>query len=146
MLQCFSFNGKALTQRTIRYIIKVFHSDYVYVLLITFDTHLLPSESLDKWERLVVADALEPVSFESGATVVRQGERGDDFYIIVEGTAIVMQSRLPSDEPVEVGRLGTSDYFGKQLCLRIYIMLYSIYSCSGLGKQRYSITKIYQLY
>lgn len=62
----------------------------------------------------MVADALEPVSFESGATVVRQGERGDDFYIIVEGTAIVMQSRLPSDDPVEVGRLGTSDYFGKQ--------------------------------
>ncbi|XP_063865393.1 cAMP-dependent protein kinase type I regulatory subunit-like isoform X1 [Scylla paramamosain] len=70
-------------------------------------------ESLDKWERLVVADALEPVSFESGSTVVRQGEPGDDFYIIVEGTAVVMQARSPSEEPVEVGRLGTSDYFGE---------------------------------
>ncbi|XP_071550922.1 cAMP-dependent protein kinase type I regulatory subunit isoform X1 [Panulirus ornatus] len=70
-------------------------------------------ESLDKWERLVVADALEPVSFESGSTVVRQGEAGDDFYIIVEGTAVVMQARTPADEPVEVGRLGTSDYFGE---------------------------------
>lgn len=71
------------------------------------------SDSLDKWERLVVADALEPVSIESGATVVRQGEPGDDFYIIVEGTAVVMQARSPNEEPVEVGRLGTSDYFGE---------------------------------
>ncbi|XP_042240447.1 cAMP-dependent protein kinase type I regulatory subunit-like isoform X1 [Homarus americanus] len=70
-------------------------------------------ESLDKWERLVVADALETVSIESGSTVVRQGEPGDDFYIIVEGTAVVMQARTPADEPVEVGRLGTSDYFGE---------------------------------
>lgn len=60
----------------------------------------------------MVADALETVSIDSGSTVVRQGEAGDDFYIIVEGTAVVMQARTPADEPVEVGRLGTSDYFG----------------------------------
>lgn len=45
------------------------------------------SESLEKWERLTVADALEPVSFNDGETIVRQGEPGNDFYIIVEGTA-----------------------------------------------------------
>lgn len=42
-------------------------------------------ESLEKWERLTVADALEPVSFNDGETIVRQGEPGNDFYIIVEG-------------------------------------------------------------
>ena len=41
-------------------------------------------ESLDKWERLTVADALEPVSYEDGEYVVIQGEQGEDFYIIVE--------------------------------------------------------------
>ncbi|XP_022919749.1 cAMP-dependent protein kinase type I regulatory subunit isoform X2 [Onthophagus taurus] len=69
-------------------------------------------ENLDKWERLTVADALEPVSFEDKETIVRQGEPGDDFYIIVEGTALVMQNR-EGEEPVEVGRLGPSDYFGE---------------------------------
>ena len=43
------------------------------------------SENLDKWERLTVADALEATSFEDGADVVKQGEPGDDFYIIVDG-------------------------------------------------------------
>ena len=42
------------------------------------------SESLDKWERLTVADALEPIQFEGGAEIVRQGEPGDDFFIIIE--------------------------------------------------------------
>jgi CRP-like cAMP-binding protein len=71
------------------------------------------TESLDKWERLTVADALEPVSFEDRETIVRQGEPGDDFYIIVEGTALVLQYRAEGEEPMEVGRLGPSDYFGK---------------------------------
>jgi len=75
------------------------------------------TESLDKWERLTVADALEPVSFEDRETIVRQGEPGDDFYIIVEGTALVLQYRAEGEEPMEVGRLGPSDYFGKSLCL-----------------------------
>ncbi|KAL1518143.1 hypothetical protein ABEB36_001813 [Hypothenemus hampei] len=70
-------------------------------------------ENLDKWERLTVADALEPVSFEDGETIVRQGEPGDDFYIIVEGTAQVKQKRAEGEEPREVGRLGPSDYFGE---------------------------------
>lgn len=51
------------------------------------------SESLDKWERLTVADALEPVSFDDGETIVKQGEAGDDFYIIVEGCAVVLQQK-----------------------------------------------------
>lgn len=45
-------------------------------------------ESLDKWERLTVADALEPVSFDDGEYVVVQGEQGEDFFIIVEVTAL----------------------------------------------------------
>lgn len=41
--------------------------------------------SLDPWERLTVADALESVSYNDGDVVVRQGQHGDDFFIIVEG-------------------------------------------------------------
>lgn len=41
-------------------------------------------ETLDEWERLTVADSLEPVQFEDGEVVVKQGDPGDDFFIIVE--------------------------------------------------------------
>lgn len=60
---------------------------YVFIVQYKF------AESLDKWERLTVADALEPVSFEDGETIVKQGEAGDDFYIIVEGCAVVLQQK-----------------------------------------------------
>ncbi|NXQ31141.1 KAP0 kinase, partial [Alaudala cheleensis] len=70
-------------------------------------------ESLDKWERLTVADALEPVQFEDGQKIVVQGEPGDEFFIILEGTAAVLQRRSENEEFVEVGRLGPSDYFGE---------------------------------
>ena len=42
------------------------------------------TESLDKWERLTVADALEPCTFVDGENVVTQGDEGEDFFIIVE--------------------------------------------------------------
>ena len=48
-------------------------------------------ENLDKWERLTVADALESVSFEDRDVVVSQGEPGNDFFIIVDGSVIVTQ-------------------------------------------------------
>merc|ERR1719211_977628 len=70
-------------------------------------------ENLDKWERLTVADALEAISFEDGDVVVTQGESGNDFFIILDGSAIVTQFRNEGDEGVEVGRLGPSDYFGE---------------------------------
>jgi len=70
-------------------------------------------ENLDKWERLTVADALEAVNFEDGAQVVKQGQPGDDFFIIVDGSASVSQYRSEGEEAVEVATLGPSDYFGE---------------------------------
>ncbi|MBZ3886567.1 cAMP-dependent protein kinase type I-alpha regulatory subunit [Sciurus carolinensis] len=70
-------------------------------------------ESLDKWERLTVADALEPVQFEDRQKIMVQGEPGDEFFIILEGSAAVLQRRPENEEFVEVGRLGPSDYFGE---------------------------------
>lgn len=70
-------------------------------------------ESLDDWERMTVADALEPVQFSSGQEVVVQGQPGNDFFIIVEGTAAVLQRRCETDEYTEVSHLGPSDYFGE---------------------------------
>uniref|UniRef100_A0A9J7YD04 cAMP-dependent protein kinase type I-alpha regulatory subunit n=1 Tax=Cyprinus carpio carpio TaxID=630221 RepID=A0A9J7YD04_CYPCA len=70
-------------------------------------------ESLDKWERLTVADALETVQFEDGQKIVVQGQPGDEFFIILEGSAAVLQRRSENEEFVEVGRLAPSDYFGE---------------------------------
>jgi len=69
--------------------------------------------NLDPWERLTVADALEGVSYSDGDVIVSQGEHGDDFFIIVEGSAVVTQYRSVGEESEVVGQLGASDYFGE---------------------------------
>jgi cAMP-dependent protein kinase regulator len=42
---------------------------------------------LDDHEKMAVVDALEPAKFEDGDVVMKQGDPGDYFYIIIEGTA-----------------------------------------------------------
>ena len=41
--------------------------------------------SLDTWERMTIADSLIPASFEDGEVIMKQGDTGEDFFIIVEG-------------------------------------------------------------
>lgn len=93
-------------------------------------TALFYVETLDEWERLTVADSLEPIQFEDGEIVVKQGDAGDDFFIIVEvirmfffdrfflifqkqGNGIVYQKTSESPQAVEVDTLGPGNYFGE---------------------------------
>jgi cAMP-dependent protein kinase regulator len=52
-------------------------------------------QDVDKYERLQMADALDECTFEDGDDIVTQGEEGHEFYIIVEGDAVVTQVRAP---------------------------------------------------
>ncbi|CAL8304580.1 unnamed protein product [Merluccius merluccius] len=62
-------------------------------------------ESLDKWERLTVADALEPVQSEDGEKIVVQGDPGDDFFIITE-TETPLFFALEQGSPVAAAAAG----------------------------------------
>jgi len=68
-------------------------------------------EQLTKWERMVIADALETHTFAPGDVVIKEGELGDRFYIIVEGEAKVYQQR--DKGPEHIASLHKSDYFGE---------------------------------
>ena len=65
---------------------------------------ILFSESLDKWERLTVADALEPVLYEDGHEIVRQGDPGEDFFIITEVQYKFLCNNLPSVQMLHSAR------------------------------------------
>lgn len=61
---------------------------------------------------MTVADALEAVTFDEGTHVVEQGAPGDEFYIILDGQADVMQRPPDGKDFEKVGQLGPSDLFG----------------------------------
>ena len=72
---------------------------------------------VDKYERLQIADALIPCSFKDGETIVKQGDEGEEFFIIVDGEVIVTQKNDKGEEG-EVGQLGRADYFGEIALLK----------------------------
>ncbi|KAF9177277.1 hypothetical protein BGZ49_005718, partial [Haplosporangium sp. Z 27] len=67
--------------------------------------------SLEPYERHKIADALESVYFDDGQTVVRQGDQGDNFFIIESGEATVTKYSEEGEEFPMPG-LGPGQYFG----------------------------------
>lgn len=70
-------------------------------------------ESLSEYERLTVADALKTETFSDGEVIITQGDDGNLFYIIEEGTAACTKQLTPTDPPVEMGLLTSGAYFGE---------------------------------
>jgi MFS family permease len=67
----------------------------------------LPPTSLEK-----LARSAERQQLDAGATVVREGERGETFYAVVDGSLRVTASGR------ELGELGAGDFFGEIALLR----------------------------
>lgn len=67
---------------------------------------------LQDYEILLVADALQPVNPKEEEIIVKQGDAGDDFFIILEGECKVRKSEGNGPEK-EVGTLSSGKYFGE---------------------------------
>jgi cAMP-dependent protein kinase regulator len=67
---------------------------------------------LQDYELLLVADALNSMDPEEGTVLMKQGDIGEDFFIILEGTCTV-RKRKDGEEEREVERLGAGSYFGE---------------------------------
>lgn len=74
--------------------------------------------SMDPYERTNLADALKPVKYQKGEFVVKEGETGDVFYIIVEGKAKATKVLKPNEQPTIVYNYKEGDYFGELALLR----------------------------
>lgn len=57
----------------------------------TFLAKIKILESLSSYERQKIADVLQPIRFLPGEFVIRQGDEGDSFYFIEEGTAVALK-------------------------------------------------------
>ena len=68
-------------------------------------------QNLSKRHVRRVADLAAARRFEAGASIIRAGETGDAFYVILDGTA---QARPRSGRPV---KLGAGDFFGEMALL-----------------------------
>jgi len=70
---------------------------------------------LSRDERLRLVDAFEEVTYAAGSKVIVEGDKGDFFYIIKEGEAIVLQNGPQG--PRKVNHLFKADFFGERALL-----------------------------
>jgi cAMP-dependent protein kinase regulator len=78
----------------------------------SFLSEVVLLKSLESYEQHKIADALESVYFEDGQEVVKQGDVGDQFYIIESGQAIVYKSDQTTGLQQQVNSLDRGSYFG----------------------------------
>jgi CRP-like cAMP-binding protein len=79
-------------------------------------THMLQSEAFSRMppadiQRLI--QSLQPVNVYAGDTIVRQGDEGDYYYIIREGTCSVTRLASGKGWDVPLAELGPGDCFGE---------------------------------
>ncbi|OMJ92540.1 hypothetical protein SteCoe_4672 [Stentor coeruleus] len=75
-------------------------------------------KSIDSYEKMQIADVLKSISFAPGEYVIRQGDWGDVFYIVEEGTAVAKKIFFTGGPEVEVKQYGPGDYFGELSLLK----------------------------
>jgi len=73
--------------------------------------------TIDAYERAQISDALKTETYQKDDFVVKQAEEGNVFYIVEEGSLVVVKEVLGED-PQEVMQYGSGDYFGELALLK----------------------------
>ncbi|XP_062319795.1 cGMP-dependent protein kinase 1 isoform X3 [Osmerus eperlanus] len=84
------------------------HTEYMEYLKSVPTFQGLQEEILSK-----LADVLEETHYEDGEYIIRQGARGDTFFIISKGKVNVTREDVPSGEAAFLHSLGKGDWFGE---------------------------------
>ena len=74
-------------------------------------------KSMEQYERTVLADAFEEEFFPQGTEIVREGEMGDKFYILLEGECSAIQEDTGGQQ-TEVLHYEQGGHFGELALLR----------------------------
>ncbi|XP_035853180.1 cGMP-dependent protein kinase 1-like isoform X2 [Sander lucioperca] len=85
------------------------HAEYMDFLKSVPSFQDLPEETLSK-----LADVMEETHYEDGQFIIRQGARGDTFFIISKGKVNVTQEDPANQETAHLRELSRGDWFGEK--------------------------------
>ena len=74
--------------------------------------------SLDRQERSKLCDCLRIQTFDVGQRVINEGEKGDTFYMIIDGEAVAVKSNPKSGKEELVFEYSPKMYFGELALMR----------------------------
>jgi len=87
-----------------------------YMMRMRFLLQVPLFKRLPKDEQPKLASCCRSEKFAEGATIVRQGDIGDAFYVLQKGQAVV-SVELPDGTEKQLAKLGPGDYFGEKALL-----------------------------
>ena len=73
-------------------------------------------KNMDPYERSQLGDAIKEQTFKNGEYVITEGQEGNTFFLVSEGTAIATKN-LGQGEPTKVKDYARGDYFGERALL-----------------------------
>ncbi|KAK3774776.1 hypothetical protein RRG08_019639 [Elysia crispata] len=104
------------------------HTEHLNFLRSVHTFKGLPEETLSK-----IADVLEEAHYNNGDYIIRQGARGDTFYIIAKGKVKVTKRNSKTQEEQVIRLLQKGDYFGERALLGEDVRTANIISADAAG-------------
>lgn len=84
-------------------------NDWMTILLQTKAFHKIPPANIQ-----AIFLRMQRVDRRAGDTIIKQGEEGDYFYVIVKGTCVVTRETPLNDSGIKLAELGMGDTFGEE--------------------------------
>lgn len=74
--------------------------------------------NMDEYERSKLADALKEEWYNEGDFVIKEGDDGNVFYLIMSGEAVATKTMELGKPPMQVFKYSTGDYFGERALIK----------------------------
>lgn len=74
--------------------------------------------TMEPYERSKLADAFVEHKYKSGDYVIKEGEAGNDLFLLQEGTAIATKCLKQGEDPQQVMEYKPGDFFGERALLK----------------------------
>ena len=73
---------------------------------------------MEEYERAKLADAFREEWYEPDQIVIREGDEGSTFYLVMSGQAVATKVIEVGKPPIEVFVYGPGDYFGERALIK----------------------------
>ncbi|CAE8739509.1 unnamed protein product [Polarella glacialis] len=103
--------------------------------------------NVDQYEIMTMADACKEQNFQGEDTVIiKQGDSGDKFYVVVEGECIAKKAFVSGQEPQKVMTHKVGDYFGELALISNTLRAASVHAATPevklLSMERRTFTRL----
>ena len=75
-------------------------------------------QTMEPYERSKLSDAFQEHSFKAGDYIIKEGDEGNNFFIIEEGEAVATKTLEAGQDPKEVMQYKVGEYFGERALLK----------------------------